>query len=46
MINLIKIKKDGIIMLVDEKFLDTFINKGWVIYTGTKEPSQVYGGDK
>ena len=45
MINLIKIEKYGIIMLIDEKYLNQFISKGWKIYNGNKEPSCEYTGD-
>lgn len=45
MINLIKIEKYGIIMLIDTKYLGKFLNDNWVVYKGTREPSAFYEGD-
>ena len=42
MSNLIKIIKNDIIMLVEEKYLNDFLKKGWVEYKGSKEPSGVF----
>ena len=44
--NLIKIMKNDIIMLIEEKYVDRFLNSGWVIYNGDKEPSMMYEGDE
>jgi len=44
-INLIKIEKYDIIMLIDKKYLDKFLKDGWKVYNGTKEPSAFYVGD-
>lgn len=40
--NLIKIIKNDIIMLVEEKYVNKFLNDGWVIYNGNKEPSGLF----
>lgn len=45
MINLIKIEKHDIIMLIDKKYLDEFLKDDWNAYNGTKEPSALYTGD-
>lgn len=45
MINLIKIEKHDIIILIDEKYLDKFLKDDWKVYNGTKEPSAFYVGD-
>ena len=44
-IDLINIIKDDIIMLIDRKYLDKFLNEGWEEYHGIKEPSVIYEGD-
>jgi hypothetical protein len=38
--------KNDIIMLIEEKYVDRFLNSGWVIYNGDKEPSMMYEGDE
>lgn len=45
MINLIKIEKHDIIILIDEKYLDKFLKDDWKVYNGGKEPSAFYVGD-
>lgn len=44
-INLIKIEKYDIIMLIDKEYLEKFQKDGWGIYIGSKEPSCFYVGD-
>lgn len=43
--NLINIIKDDIIMSIDKKYLDMFLQSGWLEYNGMKEPSVIYEGD-
>lgn len=45
MINLIKIEKYGIIMLIYEKDFDNFKLDGWELYNGSLEPSASCEGD-
>lgn len=44
-INLINIIKNDIIMLIDKKYLDKFLEDGWVEYKGSKKPSVIYEGE-
>lgn len=32
-------------MLIDKKYLNDFLEEGWVEYKGTKEPSVFYEGE-